>query len=25
MGGFVGQQVLTTVTGKFTPVRQWVK
>ncbi|CAF1097144.1 unnamed protein product [Adineta ricciae] len=24
MGGFVGQQVLTAITGKFTPVRQWL-
>ncbi len=25
MGGFVGQQVLTSITGKFTPIQQWVK
>lgn len=25
MGGFVGQQVLTSITGKFTPVQQWVR
>ena len=25
MGGFVGQQVLTSLTGKFKPVQQWVR
>ncbi|CAF5013604.1 unnamed protein product, partial [Rotaria socialis] len=24
MGGFVGQQVLTSITGKFTPIQQWL-